>query len=261
MASSALADNHFPISKAGVGIREYLPGDIVHVIVEAPLDTNNIYAQMPDGQRVDLNLDQRTNVWNGYWQVPEGFAAGTYEAQLFARDFERKTFKGQTSPFLIGQPEMSLLVRFKTSEEVARSELQAKRLAAEADILAREAEEKAQQVQELLGKGKRQRPVPVETVEKPKTTVSKPVARYYSRPTTARARVKPRKMTTIVQKEDKITTQIRLMSSARDLLAKQQYAKAKAQLQSLLVIDPKNSGVKIIVRRLDTIVKTKNVQE
>ena len=70
------------ISGAGAQIapatdaRVYLPGDFVHVIVEAPVDTTQITALMPDGNAISLIQGRRTNIWRGIWQVPISFKKG-----------------------------------------------------------------------------------------------------------------------------------------------------------------------------------------
>ncbi|HVN67214.1 MAG TPA: hypothetical protein VMT55_02505, partial [Candidatus Sulfotelmatobacter sp.] len=67
---------------AGREIKQYLPGDFVHIIVDAPSDTAAITSILPNGEQIELAHDRRANVWHGLWQVPIGFKPGTYTAGL-----------------------------------------------------------------------------------------------------------------------------------------------------------------------------------
>jgi len=98
-----------PISSI-TNARTYLPGDIVHVIVDAPVDTVQITSTMPDGTIISLIQGRSTNIWRGIWQVPVDFKAGTYWAKLTAVDVKGDTFDGQTDPFTIGELAMITLV-------------------------------------------------------------------------------------------------------------------------------------------------------
>jgi len=92
-------------------IRQYMPGDIVHIIVEAPYDTKEITAVMPDEQRALLSFDSRHNVWHGYWEVPHGYKKGVYTAKLLAVDVEGRLFEGQSAQFVVSEPAMTLMVQ------------------------------------------------------------------------------------------------------------------------------------------------------
>ncbi|MBI5699820.1 response regulator [Candidatus Saganbacteria bacterium] len=100
----------------GTPARTYLPGDFVQVIVEAPVDTAQITALMPDGTVIGLVQQRRTNVWRGIWQVPINFKAGDYAAKLQAVDLEGNIFEGQTDNFTIGALAMITLVGKPTVE-------------------------------------------------------------------------------------------------------------------------------------------------
>lgn len=102
-----------------VSARSYLPGDFVHVVVEAPVDTAQITATMPDGTTASLIQDRRTNVWRGIWQVPVDFKKGTYSASLTAVDVQGNVFNGQTDSFDIGELALITLVGKPTSEVAA----------------------------------------------------------------------------------------------------------------------------------------------
>jgi CheY-like chemotaxis protein len=101
-----------------VNSRTYLPGDFVHVVVEAPDDTAQISAALPDGSTANLVQDRRSNVWRGIWQVPIDFKRGTYSAKLTAIDVQGNPFIGQTDPFTIGELSLVTLVG-KPSAEAA----------------------------------------------------------------------------------------------------------------------------------------------
>ena len=90
---------NFKVSQMGLGLREYLPGDIVHIVIEAPPDTNRVKATMPNGEEVNLTYDGHSNVWNGYWEVPGGVKKGIYTAKLLASDVEGVTFQGDRPDF------------------------------------------------------------------------------------------------------------------------------------------------------------------
>lgn len=106
-----------------VNARTYLPGDFVHVIVQAPVDTSQITAIMPDGTPVTLIQDRRTNVWRGLWQVPIDFKKETYSANLTAVDVQGNVFTGQTDYFSVGELAMITLVGKPTPEAAPKPPL------------------------------------------------------------------------------------------------------------------------------------------
>ncbi|MFA6169382.1 MAG: response regulator [Candidatus Margulisiibacteriota bacterium] len=104
----------------------YLPGDFVHVIVDAPVDTTQISAVMPDGTIVNLIQGRRANLWRGIWQVPVDFGKGTYRAKLSAVDVRGNIFDGETNPFAIGELAVIAITRRVTPEIVERPPLREK---------------------------------------------------------------------------------------------------------------------------------------
>ena len=84
--------------------KKYGPGDIVSIIVEAPYDTETITAKMPNGDQVKLIYDEKANAWHGIWRVPDGFAAGTYRADVTSVDFEGNKLEDVSSSFIIETP-------------------------------------------------------------------------------------------------------------------------------------------------------------
>jgi hypothetical protein len=98
-------------------VRTYLPGDFVHVVVQAPVDTSQITATMPDDSVINLIQDRRSRVWRGIWQVPIDFKKGTYSANLSAVDVQGNMFTGQSDSFSVG--ELSLITLVGTSSKAA----------------------------------------------------------------------------------------------------------------------------------------------
>jgi CheY-like chemotaxis protein len=107
-----------------VNARTYLPGDFVHVIVEAPLDTAQITAIMPDATLITLIQQRSSRVWRGIWQVPVDFKKGTYSASLTAVDVQGNVFTGQTDSFNVGELQLISLVGKPTKEAAPTIPLQ-----------------------------------------------------------------------------------------------------------------------------------------
>jgi hypothetical protein len=125
LVSAEQASFYTPVDRSEV--KQYLPGDFVHIIVDAPTDTAAITSFLPNGDRIELAHDRRAKVWVGLWQVPIDFKSGTYSAGLQARDIEGNVFDGQTSPFIIGELVMiSLIKKSFTPEAVVKTEPKAK---------------------------------------------------------------------------------------------------------------------------------------
>ena len=99
-----------------VNARTYLPGDFVHLVVQAPVDTSQITATMPDGTVIAMIQDRRTNIWRGIWQVPDNFGKGTYSASLAAVDVQGNVFTGLTDSFDVGELKLITLVGETTPE-------------------------------------------------------------------------------------------------------------------------------------------------
>lgn len=172
----------------------YFPGDTVHIVVEAPMDTDSVSAVMPDGQELSMFLDRRTKVWHNYWQVPVNFKKGTYTAKLTAVDVEGRNFEGETAPIFVEEPTMPVVMRFAPSGKV-----------------------------------------------KPAAAAPAPAA--------ARAKFK--------SKEEFNVARMRYILLAKDFMAKQEYEKAKAQLEALLEIDPGNAEVKLMLSRIEVLIKAR----
>ena len=117
-ASAVLGQADFTIPRAREMGKEYLPGDFVHVIVEAPLDTVQINVVMPDSKILSMVQDRGTNIWHGLWQVPVKFKSGRYTANINAVDVEGEVFSGQTDTFVVGRLALISLTRKSTLEAV-----------------------------------------------------------------------------------------------------------------------------------------------
>ena len=189
----------------------YFPGDVVHIVVEAPVDTDSVSAVMPDSQELSMVFDRRAKIWHNYWQVPMGFKKGVYTAKLTAVDVEGRNFKGETAPIFVDEPTLPVVMRFAPSEEV--------------------------------------RPAPVAARAKVKPKEEIKIAKKPS--------VKAKKRIAVLPKEDFNTARMRYITSARDFLAKQEYEKAKVQLEALLDIDPGNTEVKLMLSRIESIIKAR----
>ncbi|MBI5078580.1 hypothetical protein HZB08_00970 [Candidatus Saganbacteria bacterium] len=230
-ASLAANSSEFRISQAGAGGKEYLPGDFVHVMVEAPVDTASLTTIMPDNSEIKLVHERRTNIWHGLWQVPMGFKKGSYYAKLKALDLEGNVLEGQTNAFVIGELTLIMLVG-----KGATREAEAKKLAVEAEILAREAEEKARRASELAGA----KTAPLQSVMPPPQLPK------------AGAPVVKRKSPVVVRSNSAKT---RLITSAHFYLEKLDYEKARPQLIALLRMEPGNREVRAMLKRVETVIK------
>lgn len=266
------------ISQAGASTRQYLPGDIVNIMVEAPIDTYQITAVAPDGSEIKLTFDPRTNIWYGYWKVSPGVKKGGYQAKLKAVDFEGNPFEGLTSTFFIGEAPAAML----PTAEVERRELLAKKLAVEATILAREAEDKARQAKELSAEKKeltpaaeaerQQRAAKKLAIEssilaleaEDKATRAREAAveagKIIATAEAARPVIKPPKETPAKPKKDNLA-RVRLITTARSYMARHEYKRARDELKKLLKIEPGSPEIKNMLTRLDTIIKAKEAQQ
>lgn len=103
--------------------RNYLPGDFVHIIVQAPSDTAQITATLPDGTVISLVQERRTNAWRGIWQVPLDFKKGEYTVKLSSIDVGGNVFDGETDSFNIGELAMITLVGKPTAEAAPKAPL------------------------------------------------------------------------------------------------------------------------------------------
>lgn len=96
--------------------KEYFPGDFVHIIVDAPVDTAQITAIMPDNNVINLVQERRGYVWRGIWQVPEQLKPGSYASKLTAIDVSGNVFEGQTDTYIVKQLSLITLVGVATKE-------------------------------------------------------------------------------------------------------------------------------------------------
>src|SRR3989338_1360272 len=158
------------------GLKVYLPGDVVHVVVGAPIDTTQVIAAMPDGERIKLSFERRTYTWHSHWEIPYGFKKGTYHAKLTATDIEGKIFEGETQPFYVGELALVTLIGLGPTTEVELTEKLVKIPTAEASVL------KEPVVGSKVEPGKKVVPLK-KSVAKPKGPVSLvhflPVVRQY----------------------------------------------------------------------------------
>lgn len=252
---SNAANQNFKIVQAGSGVKEYLPGDFIHVIIEAPFDIQQIVADMPDNTQVNLVHERQTNVWHGLWQVPIGFKKGTYYAKLTAVDLEGNTFEQQTNAFFIGELTfITLIKKQSTSESALQGEL-AKKESIEARILALEAEEKAKHAQEMLGIGVES---PVEKPVQPVKVVKKEIVAKV--PQIKKQKKKKPKIAAMKEKEGQRLKQARLATVARFYIEKLDYRKAEGQVKELLKIDPKNESMNLMLNRIQKIRKAKGIK-
>lgn len=123
---AVLAEGSIAANQAQVNAREYLPGDFVHVIVDAPTDTAQITATMPDGTDVSLVQQRVSGLWRGIWQVPVNFTKGTYFAKLMAVDVLGNVFAGESDVFSVGELSMISLIGKGSPEVIVKAPLQEK---------------------------------------------------------------------------------------------------------------------------------------
>ena len=217
----------------------YYPGDVVHVVVEAPIDTDNVTAIMPDGQELIMVYDRRNKIWHNYWQVPMYFKRGTYVAKLTATDVEGKTFKGETSSIVVAEPTMPVVMQFASSPEAPAIP------ATPAPIVQKPVAPPAVA------------PAPTHPAVKQAVVTVKPKAKPVK---TVKKRAKSRVKPTAAPKEDINILRMRYITSARNYLSKQDYENAKAQLVALLKIDPENTEVKLMLDRISAVIKAKGIK-
>lgn len=205
--------------------RIYLPGDVIHLVVAAPVDTVDLLAQMPDGSRIPLGFERRSHIWHGYWEVPYSFKKGDYHAKLIATDVEGKIFEGQTKDFYIGEPSLVTMIG-KTTGEVARPQ-----------------------------------PPEQPTVSRPARVtkeISRPVA---ARKPKVKAKAKPElsfKFKKIAAKPLKVERpkgkKAELLAALRYYLGRSDYQKARQKIEALIEADPGNAGYKKMRQRLQVLI-------
>jgi hypothetical protein len=210
------------ISSASFGVLKYFPGDVVHIVVEAPPDVVNITALMPDGERLNLSYSRRTRVWHNYWEVPAGFKKGGYSAKLKAEDAEGRAYEGDSELFYVGEPTLPMVMQVGLTGE-ARS---ARPPVPEKEI------EKTKEIAPTLQKPKRaSKPVKIVKARKPR--------RSGAMPKLAR---RPR----VISEPDRL----RLMVQAREYYFKHDYGKLKGKLDELIKIDPDNREIRTLRKQI-----------
>jgi len=197
--------------KTGAPAKSYLPGDFIHIMVEAPVDTASILAVMPDNTQVKMLFDRQSGVWHGLWQVPFGFKTGNYYAKLNAVDLEGNSFVGQSAPFVIGEQTMVMLVG-KTSPEAVRRTV----LAQEEEVIETTAEVRAVEGQ------------------KPKVEAQR-----------------------VEQEKRAQMLKVRFAVAARFYIERLDFDTVRRKLQTLIKISPENKELKVMLKRVDAIIKAK----
>jgi hypothetical protein len=205
---------------AGAPNQVYFPGDIVHIVVEAPVDTSQIVATMPDGTEFLMFYEQRTRVWHNYWEVPAGFKKGTYAAHLVATDVEGRIFSGETAAFFVGEPNLPVVLRLMSTEEASP------------------APPAAEIKPEPVPPAAEKKPEPKKRIETGGKPAAKPDQVIVGRP------------------KDRDIERLQLMNSAREYMAKQDYRSAREELRAYLRIDPDNIEVELMLNRLEVIIET-----
>lgn len=83
------------------GAEMYEPGQTTHIVVEAPEDTLDMVAILPDNSALNLNYDPEKKIWHNYWTIPAGTKKGNYSAKLIATDIEGRIYNGTTKAFSV----------------------------------------------------------------------------------------------------------------------------------------------------------------
>jgi hypothetical protein len=254
-------------------LREYLPGDIVHILIEAPIDTTKIGAVMPDGSEIQLGFDARSSLWHGYWEIPPGFKKGLYRAKLFATDVAGFSFEGKTSTFRISEPILALMTRIGSVEngetapptyprravveaapEVTQAVVPAVSRPARRDLVPEvkpEAKPVLKPVSQPVVEQEVEPEFEPEIIPKEEPAVKRPVKRV------AQKVVRPKKMISVVTKGDAASDKAQLVAAVRSSMSRSEYEKARNQLKALLKTDPDNKEMKTILNRLEVVVRAK----
>jgi hypothetical protein len=248
-ALAAQQTGNFGISEAGAPAKKYFPGDIIHLVVQAPLDTDHLSALMPDNRTIKFTYDPPTNLWHGYWEVPASFKKGTYAANLVAVDFEGNSFEGATTAFFIGEPAVHM-ANLSPSEEAKLKEQQAKKLATEALLLAEESQQKLNQAQAML-KGQEYVAAETKTAVKPAIAAAPKPKQVAAKPKQVAAKPKQ-----VAAKPAENLTRLALITKARAYIIDHNYEKAKEQLLVLLELRPDDANIKLMLDRIEAIIKS-----
>ncbi|MFH1826218.1 MAG: hypothetical protein ABH823_02880 [bacterium] len=230
---AAFAAETGELSDSGNSIRRrvYMPGDLVHVVVGAPVDISEVLAEMPDKTRLKLNFERRTYTWHGHWEVPYGFDKGDYYAKLIATDVEGNIFEGRSSTFYIGEPSLVTLIGVDVKREVELNQ----------EVAVARPQKAAPQVKP------QPKPQP-----KPKTA-PKPAAKPKPKP-------KPKPPKKAEKPKNFESMKARLITEARFHFKNNQYNSGKRKLQEILVWEPDNLELQTIIERIDEVIKAKEAK-
>ena len=247
LAAALSAQPADQFSASDRSLREYLPGDIVHIMIEAPIDTAKIDAVMPDGSQIQLGFDARSSLWHGYWEIPPGFKKGLYSARLIATDVAGFSFEGKTSAFRITEPVLALMTKITAGESGETAVLpHSRRAVANLEVTPEAVPEAAPEIKPEVRREIRPAVKPeIKPVQKA------PVRRA------AQKIVRPRKMISVVTKGDAASDKARLVAAVRTAMSRAEYEKARIQLKALLRTDPNNKEMKTILNRLEVVVRAK----
>ena len=250
-------------------IRRYFPGDYVHILVSAPLDTAKITGVMPNGDTIELVHDRRAKIWSGLWQVPIGFKAGSYSADLQASDIEGNKYNGQTSPFIVGELTMITMIQKPVTPET--SDQQQQRMSRATALLAAKAVTPIPHPQVPLPEAVSPVPsqqIPSEIIQpkvvQPKVVkpvivpppAKKKVALAVKKKRTPAARPKPAvNFIEAKEKNELNLTKAKIVTSARYYMERMDFNKVQGQLRTLVRIDPHNQEYKKMLQRVDTVLK------
>lgn len=247
----AFAQTGSNVYMTGKPSQAYYPGDVVHVVVEAPVDTDSVTAVMPDGQELNMVYDRRNKVWHNYWQVPMYFKKGTYVAKLTATDVEGKNFEGETSSIIVAEPTMPVIMRFVSSEEAAQKPAAVQPAPPAPAVAPAPAKPAPAAIKPAPAPVK---PAPV--AAKPAPVPAKP-ARVVPKAPVQRSKTKT--SISVTPKLDINIIRLRYIVAARNYVAKQDYVNARTRLNALLKIDPENSEIKQMLTRIETVIKTRQL--
>jgi hypothetical protein len=253
LAAACWADENFSANLGG-GVKSYLPGDLVHLVVGAPADVVEIKAVLPDGQTIKLDFERRTHVWHGYWEVPYGFKKGTYSAALTAFDVEGKSFSGQTVYFYIGEPALVTLIGLGSGAGGGSGEAAIRQLASEAKISPAEAAAEAARIRALARASRKP------AVSKPVKQSAKQLAKRPAKPSAkkpAKQLAKRPAGTAAPDKTDLDLQKVKLLTSARANMLQKEYDRADKQLRALVRLEPDNANFQRMLTRLHAVIKNR----
>jgi hypothetical protein len=288
---AAAATQEAPSYQPERELKRYFPGDYVHILVNAPLDTAKITGVMPNGDTIELIHDRRAKIWTGLWQVPIGFKSGSYSAELQASDIEGNKYAGLTSPFIVGELTMITMIQKPTSPEAETQVQQGQRMSRETALLAAKAvtpiphpivppAAKVTTTKTVVSPNIVAAPEisgPPETVALPKPVAPPKVVAAPPKPlpplivpppakkkiaVAAKKKtrvVKPKAAVNFVEAKEKgelNLTKAKLVTSARYYMERMDFDQVQAQLRTLVKIDPRNQQYKKMLQRVDTVIKT-----